>query len=260
MNYNKLLSQVFLKDKYYLKKVIEALNCQQKNVLEIGAGQGQISKLLAESAKFLYCVEIDPTLAEVTKEKLVNYANTKIIQADIRDVPLAKLGKKFVIFSNVPYHLSTRLLEYLIGYRKSIITNYLILQKEFVNKISAKAGDKSYSFISCLTKYNGKVRCLFDIPAGAFTPLPQVNSAFVEIKFYLKKPIKAKNEDFLFTLIKTVFKQRRKKMKTIIKQHFSSQALHALVKLDLDLNLRPEQTSLEDFCKISDCLAGVDNV
>lgn len=259
MNYNKLLSQVFLKDKYYIEKVIGALEYEQKNVLEIGSGQGQLSKIIAQKAKFLYCVEIDPALSEVTKTKLVNQANTKIIRADIRDVSLAKLGKKFVVFSNVPYYLSTKLIEYLIAYRKNIITNYLILQKEFVNKISAKPGDESYGFISCLTQYNGKVKHLFDIPAGAFTPSPQVNSSFIEIKFYRRKPIEAKNEDFLFTFIKTVFRQRRKKMKTIIKQHFSSQALNSLINLDLDLNNRPEQISLQDFCKISDCLADFNN-
>ncbi|MCF7916473.1 MAG: 16S rRNA (adenine(1518)-N(6)/adenine(1519)-N(6))-dimethyltransferase RsmA [Candidatus Omnitrophica bacterium] len=259
MKHNKLLSQVFLKNKYYIEKVVDALDHGRKNILEIGAGEGQISKIIAQKVKFLYCIEIDPRLAKITKNKLADQQNTKIIQADIRDVSLAKLGKKFVVFSNVPYYLSANLLEYLIYYRKNIITNYLILQKEFVNKISAKPGSKSYGFISCLTQYNGKVKRLFDIPAGAFIPSPKVNSSFIEVKFYQRKPIKAKNEDFLFALIKTVFTQRRKKIKTILKQHFSSRAFGSLTNLDLNLDMRPEQISLRDFCKISDCLDDFNN-
>lgn len=252
-----LLSQVFLTDNYYRKRVISALDCKQKNVLEIGAGDGRISKMISAKAKFLYCIEIDLKLSAIIKKELADNKNTKVICDDFRNISLTSLDKELVIFSNVPYHLSRELIKYLINYRKDIITSYLILQKEFVDKIRAKPGNKSYGVLSCLTQYNGKVKHLFNIPAGAFRPSPKVNSSFIEIEFYQKKPIQAKNEFFLFQFIKEVFKQRRKKIKTVVKEQFSPQALCSLVRLGIDLNQRPEQISLDDFCKISDCLHGL---
>ncbi len=248
-------SQVFLKDPYYIEKTVKAISCEGGIVLDIGAGDGQISSLIAEKAGFLYCLEIDPNLAGVIQQKLADRRKVKVIQADIRDVSLSDLGKKIIVFSNVPYHLSSKLIEYLVSFRKNIKTNYLILQKDFAKKLSHKSG-KPYGFISCMIQYYAKIKHLFDIPAGAFRPAPKVDSSLIELKFYQKKPFVAKNDDFLFRLVKKSFSQRRKKMANIIRQDFSVEALDALTKINLDLNKRPEQTSLEDFCKISDFISG----
>ncbi|MFO8052587.1 MAG: 16S rRNA (adenine(1518)-N(6)/adenine(1519)-N(6))-dimethyltransferase RsmA [Candidatus Omnitrophota bacterium] len=255
MRRNCSLSQIFLKDEYYINKVISALNCSKKNVLEIGSGAGQISKIIAEKANFLYCVEIDPKLAKVTKKELINRQNTEIIQADIRDVSLSNFKKKLLIFSNVPYHLSRKLIEYLIFYRKNITVNYLILQKEFAKKLSALPGSKMYGPMSCLIRYHAKIKHLFNIPAGAFRPSPKVSSSFVELKFYKEAPIIAKDKEFLFKLIKLSFKQRRKKISTIIKQKFPNKFINLSTRTDLDLNQRPEEIKLENFCKISNYLS-----
>jgi 16S rRNA (adenine1518-N6/adenine1519-N6)-dimethyltransferase len=257
MRQNRSFSQIFLKDRYYIKKVVSALDCRKKNVLEIGSGVGQISKVIAKRAKFLYCVEIDPTLAKATREELAKMKNSKTIQSDIRDISLLDFKENLLIFSNVPYQLSSKLIEYLVLYKKKITSSYLILQKEFAKKISANPGSKMYGPISCLAQYHAKIKHLFDIPAGAFRPSPKVSSSFVELKFSKKIPIPVKNKEFLFKLIALGFRQRRKKMSTLIKQEFSDESLKMLVKLNLDLNQRPEQISLEDFCKISNCLSGV---
>ncbi|MCF7873414.1 MAG: 16S rRNA (adenine(1518)-N(6)/adenine(1519)-N(6))-dimethyltransferase RsmA [Candidatus Omnitrophica bacterium] len=252
-------SQIFLKDKHYIEKVVSALDSNRKVVLEIGSGAGQISKLIAKKAKFIYCVEIDSKLAQATRDKLSSMQNTEVIQADIQDVLLSEFSKKLLIFSNIPFHLSSKLIDYLIFYRKNIAASYLILQKDFVKKISASPKTKSYGFISCLTQYYAKVKHLFDIPAGAFNPIPKVDSSFIELKFYKKKPVTAENEEFLFKFIKTCFNQRRKKISTIIKQEFLPGSLNLLNEFRIDLSQRPEQISLEDFSKISDCLYDFNN-
>jgi 16S rRNA (adenine1518-N6/adenine1519-N6)-dimethyltransferase len=247
-------SQVFLKDKYYIRKTVAALDCKGKTVLEIGAGCGQISRLIAEKSKLLYCVEIDLKLIEFLKINFAKNKKIKVIQADIRDISLLNFKENLIIFSNVPYHLSSQLIKYLINYRQQISTNYLILQKEFVEKISAKPGSKSYGLITCLAQYYGTIKHLFDIPAGAFVPSPKVKSSFIELEFYKTKPLNAENDDFLFNFIGISFKQRRKKIATIIRQQFSVEAVKQLIRLGLDLSRRPEQLSLDDFCKISDYL------
>ncbi|MCF7870770.1 MAG: 16S rRNA (adenine(1518)-N(6)/adenine(1519)-N(6))-dimethyltransferase RsmA [Candidatus Omnitrophica bacterium] len=254
MRQNNSFSQVFLQDEYYIRKTAAALDCDAKTVLEIGAGYGQISRLISEKSKFLYCVEIDSKLAEALKINFAKKEGIKVISADIREISLLNFKEKLMIFSNVPYHLSSQLIKYLIFYRKKISTSYLILQKEFVEKISAEPGSKLYGFITCLTQYYGKIRHLFDIPAGAFIPSPKVKSSLIELKFYQTTPLQAKNEDFLFNFIRISFKQRRKKIATIIRQQFSLEAVQRLIKSGLDLSRRPEQLPLRDFCKISDSL------
>lgn len=259
MRQNRSFSQIFLRDKYYIEKVVSALDCRKKNVLEIGSGVGQISKIIAKKAKFLYCVEIDSILAKVTREELAKMRNTKTIQADIRDISLIDFKENLLIFSNVPYQLSSKLIEYLVFYKKKITSSYLILQKEFVKKLSAKPGSKMYGPISCLAQYHAKIKHLFDIPAGAFRPSPKVSSSFVELKFFKEALAPVKDKEFLFKLIKLGFRQRRKKMSTLIKQEFSDESVNLLSKLDIDLNQRSEQIALEDFCKISDCLYDANN-
>ncbi|MCF7874794.1 MAG: 16S rRNA (adenine(1518)-N(6)/adenine(1519)-N(6))-dimethyltransferase RsmA [Candidatus Omnitrophica bacterium] len=254
MRQNNSFSQVFLKDKYYIRKAVAALDCRGKTVLEVGAGYGQISRLIAEKSKLLYCVEIDLKLIESLRTNFIKNKNIKVIQADIRDISLLNFKEKLIIFSNVPYHLSSQLIKYLINYRQQISKSYLILQKEFVEKISAKPGSKPYGLITCLAQYYGKIKHLFDIPAGAFAPSPKVKSSFIELEFYKTKPLNAENDGFLFNFIGISFKQRRKKIATIIRQQFSVEAVKRLIGLGLDLNRRPEQLSLEDFCRISDYL------
>ncbi|MCF7872846.1 MAG: 16S rRNA (adenine(1518)-N(6)/adenine(1519)-N(6))-dimethyltransferase RsmA [Candidatus Omnitrophica bacterium] len=259
MRQNRSFSQIFLKDKYYIGKVVSKLDCRGKSVLEIGSGAGQISKIIAKKAKFLYCVEIDPTLVKATREELAKAENTEIIQADIRDISLIEFKKNLLIFSNVPYHLSSKLIEYLVFYKKKVTSSYLILQKEFAKKISAKPGSKVYGPISCLVQYYAKIKHLFDIPAGAFRPSPKVSSSFVELKFFKEALTPVKDKDFFFKFIKLSFRQRRKKISTLIKQEFSDESLKLLSKLNIDLSQRPEQIALEDFCKISDCLYDFNN-
>ena len=149
MRFSKDLSQVFLRDKSYIKRIVDSLEIADRDVLEIGAGRGEVSRYLREKAKHLFCVELDGRLAMVLRDRFSSYDNVTIINDDILKVNMGVFGKELLVFGNVPYHISNQLIRHLVCYRRCIKTVYLTFQKEFAKKICAKPNDKPYSFMSC---------------------------------------------------------------------------------------------------------------
>jgi len=246
------LGQVFLKDQSYIEKILNCIDQNAKKIVEIGPGTGQITGSLVKQTKFLYCIEIDSRLCSFLKDKFSTLPQIKIIQSDILKFKLSELGKKITIFGNVPYYISSQLIDYLIYYRKYIQRVYLTLQKEFVQKLIAKKGSNQYGFLSCFIQYYAKVEKIFNIPAGAFEPHPKVDSSFITFEFYQKPPYKAKNEEFLFELIRKAFLNRRKKISNTVdvvanKEDFFS-------KLGVDSALRPQDISLKEYITIANKL------
>lgn len=252
MKLSKSLSQVFLKDKDCIHKILSNLDIRQKDVLEIGSGVGQMSERIAEQVKKLYCIELDSRFIPILKEKFAGNAKVEIIHADILKFDLKKLDRKIIVFGNVPYNISNSLIEYLVENRGYIEQTYLTLQKEFVEKLAAKASTKPYGFLSCYIQYYAKVERLFDIPAKAFSPVPQVDSAFIRLKFYPQPIFKAKDEDFLFKIIRQAFSQRRKKIINSLPRLADNPDILKLLNINPDN--RPENLSLKEYIHLTNKL------
>jgi 16S rRNA (adenine1518-N6/adenine1519-N6)-dimethyltransferase len=246
MKPKRFLSQNFLTDERYIQKILEHLDISGKNVLEVGAGKGQISIYLTREAKRLYCVEIDERFCNYLKDKFSKNSNVEIIHGDILNFPFSRLRKKAVVFGNIPYRISSLLVEYLIRHRAYILGAYLTFQKEFVQKIMAHHSSGQYGFISCYVQYYAKIDRLFDIPSGAFWPTPKVDSSFIKMEFYRVQPYVAIDENFLFRIIRKAFSCRRKK---IINSLSLAKDIFRSVKINPDL--RPENLSLKDYVAIA---------
>jgi len=244
--------QVFLTDVKYIQKIFNSLDVEGGQVLEIGPGKGVMSELLADLAKNLYCVEVDQRFCKFLRNKFSKKNNVEIINQDILKFQLSKLGRKIIVFGNVPYHISSELIKHLINCRKHIEVAYFTLQKEFVEKMVAKPSSDNYNFFSCYIQYYAKVEKLFEIKASAFDPVPKVDSAFSKITFYSDSPYKAKNEDFLFKVIRKAFSSSRKKMANAL--NLSKENQNFFKSVGLDLSLRPENFSLEDYVVIANQL------
>jgi 16S rRNA (adenine1518-N6/adenine1519-N6)-dimethyltransferase len=247
------LGQVFLKDKKYIKIIVSTLDIKGKNVLEIGPGEGVLSSCIAQAANKLYCVEIDSRLCRLLRQKFKDTQSVEIICSDILNFPIQELNKKVVVFGNVPYYISSNLVEYLVRNRCCIRSAQLTLQKEFVHKLTAVPATKSYCALSCYVQYYADVRRRFDIPAGAFKPAPKVDSTFVSLEFYRKPLYKVEDEELLFKIINTAFSQPRKKITSLVpgvknKCDFFS-------GLDIDSHARPQELSLIDYIKITQRLS-----
>ncbi|MDD5429934.1 MAG: rRNA adenine dimethyltransferase family protein, partial [Candidatus Omnitrophica bacterium] len=173
--------------------------------------------------------------------------------SDILNFPIQKLNKKVVVLGNVPYYISSSLIDYLICNRRYIYSAHLTLQKEFARKLTAVPATKPYCALSCYAQYYSDINRYFDIPAGAFKPTPKVDSTFISLEFYRKPRYGCKNEVFLFKVIDSAFSQPRKKIVNLMpgvknKCDFFS-------RLNVDPNARPQELSLVDYIKITQKLS-----
>ncbi len=252
MRQKRSFGQVFLKNQEYIQRILDSLDLEGKIVLEIGPGEGLITNYLIDRAKYLYCVEVDRSFCVFLKNKFRHKKNVEIIHADILKFPFSKLGKNITIFGNIPYQISSQLIKYLIDYREYIKVAYLTFQKEFVRKLTAKPSTHSYKFLSCYSQYYAKIKKLFDIPASAFEPIPRVDSAFSEINFYRKSPYNAKDEDFLFKIIRKAFVGRRKKIINSLPVIGDKYDFFSSLKIDPDS--RAENISLKEYIAIANKL------
>jgi len=249
------LGQVFLNDRTYIKKIIKTLNFSRKNILEIGPGRGQISEILAKKARNFYCVELDKRLASLLKNKFKTEKNVNIFQTDILKFPISALEKKLIIFGNIPYQISKKIIYYLIENRKFISCAYLTVQREFARKLCAQAKASEFGFLSCYMQYYSEAKIIFNIPAKAFKPIPKVNSSFIELKFYKESPYFFEDEKFLFDLIKCVFGQSRKKIINSLGRCIRPDDFEILKKnLNMDWDRRPKDIALSDYIKIAQVL------
>ena len=246
------LGQVFLKDKKIIERIINSLDITDKNVCEIGPGQGDISARILEKASYLWCIEIDPRLYKELEDRFSAKDKIKIVNSDILEFSFSGLGKDLVVFGNVPYYISSELIDLVVRDRKYIKKAYFMFQKEFAHKLLAKEKTPKFCFLSCLLQYHASIKKLFDIAPGAFSPHPGVDSSFVEIDFYDDYPLKAKDEKLLFDIIKKSFSQRRKKIINSLDFLKGKEVL--LDELGIALSSRPSDVSLSQYVALANAL------
>jgi len=216
--YRKKYGQNFLIDEAIARKEIEYCDISKKDVvLEIGAGKGILTKILAAKSKKVIAVEIDKHLYNNLKKLFLNQ-NIILINDDILKINFNDIPKFNKIVSNLPFQISLpitiKILDY--DFNKAV----LIYQKEFAERMIAKAGDKNYSRLSLLIYYKSVCKLIENIPNIKFSPAPKIDSSIVEIIPRKTPPFYLKNESFFFDLIKILFNHKRKKIKNNLKKHY----------------------------------------
>ncbi len=260
--HKKSLGQNFLHDENILNKIVTNLNVSQDDlIIEIGLGQGALTKKLKKLNCFLIGYEID----ERTKEFLLPLQDlkTKIIYQDIlkaeikKDITKNAYNKLFVV-ANLPYYITTPILEKLINEKLEIEEMILMVQKEVANRFAAKPGSKTYGSLSVFLNYYFDVVKLFDVSRNCFNPIPNVDSAVVKFIKNNKKDL-VKNEEIFFNLIKDAFKQKRKTIKNNLLNYDIKLIESVLIQNNLNLLSRAEMISIEVFIKISNLLSCQEN-
>lgn len=240
------LGQVFLYSRHYIQKIADNLKIDGANVLEIGPGRGAMTSILAAKAGSLVCVEIDSSLAQGLSRVFSANSKIKIVNQDILKFRFQDELSPMVIFSNAPYNISKDLIEYFIFNNRNISIAYLTFQKEFADKLFAVPGDEQYCALSCRAQFYSKVTHLFDIPAGAFQPVPKVESTFLRLDFLTKPDYDVIDEDFFWRLINRAFSQRRKKIANTL--NIGDEVFKCA---GIDKDSRPQDLSLSDYVKLS---------
>ncbi len=254
----KSLGQNFLVDKNIQKKIIRACNLTNQDiVLEIGAGFGNFSALLAPVVKKMYALEIDQRLYPYLEQSLILQDNCQVIKSDILKFNLNKflkdsaINQKIKVIGNIPYYISSPIIEHLISYRDDISVAFMTVQKEFGRRVVAVPGSKEYGSFSCFVQYYTFAKILFEIKKGCFKPSPKVDSCFLSLKFRDKPIVETDNEERLFKLIRTAFNQRRKTLRNSLEGFIEQEELKRFLdESGIDKNVRPEELSLKQFAEL----------
>ena len=252
----KRFGQNFLVDQQVIERIVASINPQAEDTLvEIGPGQGALTRPLLASGCKLHVLEIDRDLiAKMRLQNLVEQHQEKrffLHQADALQVDLnAVVGDgEFKLVGNLPYNISTPLIFRTFSWRKQISEMTFMLQKEVVERMAASAGDgKSYGRLSVMTQYYCKVEALFEVPPTAFFPAPKVDSAIVRLVPYKNLPVTVNNTDKFDQVVKAAFGMRRKTLRNALKPLFSAEQISAA---GIDPAARAEQLSLESFATLA---------
>lgn len=257
----KQLGQNFLHDPSVSESIIHKSNISTQDiVLEIGSGLGALTIPASKKAKKIFAVEKDHELISILKDHLKKFhiSNVDLIENDILKLDIQeiyqKAGKKIVVIGNLPYYISSQILIQLIEYRKYIQRAILMFQKELVNRLTASPGSKDYGRISVMLQYCSSIQTIASIHAGLFYPIPQVDSAVVEIVFH-DTPYQPTEEYFLFKVIKAAFGNRRKTLKNaLMRSEFhldASIAEKSLIGAGIDPVRRAETLTVKEFVELS---------
>lgn len=253
----KRLGQNFLVDENIKQKIARYCDFKPSDtVLEIGAGRGELTRLFADSVKKIYALEIDADLYGYLKDSLRGYKNAQIIKGDILKFDLKKYFNprkgKVKVFGNIPYYITSPILERLLRYKGQIDTIFITVQKEFAERICACAGSKDYSSFSCFIQYYARPQILFTIKRNSFFPRPKVDSCFLRLDIRRTPAVKVKNEKLFFKVIRAAFNKRRKTLRNSLKGIIGAQKLELFFgKYGIDRNIRPERLSLCDLANLT---------
>ncbi|MCK9594211.1 MAG: 16S rRNA (adenine(1518)-N(6)/adenine(1519)-N(6))-dimethyltransferase RsmA [Candidatus Omnitrophica bacterium] len=246
----KSLGQNFLVDRNIQRKLVEFCDFSRSDsVLEIGSGQGAMTGLIADKVKKLFALEIDSSLIPILKESLAGRDNAEVIHHDILKFDIKQLGeKKIKVFGNIPYYITSPIIERLLNYKEMISEIFLTVQKEFGQRIAASPGSKEYGSFSCFTQYYLEPKILFTVKKNSFHPVPKVDSCFLRLLVRKTPAVDVRDEQLLFKIIRTSFQQRRKTLRNSLADVVSKEKLEEFfAKYKINPKIRPEELSLQQF-------------
>jgi 16S rRNA (adenine1518-N6/adenine1519-N6)-dimethyltransferase len=256
----KRFGQHFLTDKQIIQRIIDAIApTPEQKIVEIGPGQGAITRPLLKKTGKLIAIELDRDLIPQLKHRCEDAGELTIHQADALEFDFKELidnNETLRLVGNLPYNISTPLIFHLLTYAKHISDMHFMLQKEVVDRMAAMPATSDYGRLSIMVQYHCKVTALFHVPPQAFNPPPKVDSSIVRIIPYRELPHRANNYKHFAHLVKTAFSQRRKTLRNCLKLIVTDADWE---KIHINSQLRPEQLSVSEYVKMSNMLTDAEH-
>ena len=249
----KSLGQNFLIDDKILNQIVNCVEIENKNILEIGPGTGNLTKyILSKKPKQFTVIEKDNEL--INNLKVQFKKNLNIINNDVLNVDEKSLFKgKAIVFGNLPYNISTEILsKWIINLKTDFWFESLVLmfQKEVADRIIANYNNSNYGRLSILANWKLIIKKICDIEPSSFSPKPKINSSL--LLFAPRKDFyKIKDPKNLEKITRIFFNNRRKMIKKPFNQIFNGDS-GILEKLNIDLNLRPQNLNFETYYKLTE--------
>src|SRR3712207_6081995 len=209
----KRLGQNFLVDESYARRIVRALAPRAgETVVEIGPGRGALTELLLDSGARVVAVEFDRELVGLLSGRFGSREEFKLVEADALDVDFCseiEPSREARVVANLPYNISTAILQRLLEQRRCLTEFVLMLQREVVERITARPGSSERGYLTVLVEAFCESEALFDVPPGAFRPVPKVWSTVARLR--VRETHAAGADEKLFTrLVGACFAQKRK--------------------------------------------------
>ena len=208
------LGQNFLVDTRIARQIVDSVVLDGAvSIVEIGAGHGALTEPLMERAQQLIALELDRDLIGGLRQRFCQSPKFQIIEADALNFDFCSLvatGRRMSIVANLPYDISTPILQRLIEQRGCISELVLMLQREVIDRITAQPGNSDRGYFSVLVQAYCEVEPLFDVPPTAFKPVPKVWSSVARFRFRENPIVEPEHESFFKTLLSAAFAQKRK--------------------------------------------------
>ena len=254
----KRLSQHFLQDTGIIHEIIAQAGFDESDhVFEIGAGLGALTLPLSKVVRHITAIEKDAQLADMLGKRLshagvdnVNLINDDILAFDLSKVIDLSL-KKIRVIGNLPYNISSPLLEKFIKNRNLVSRAILMFQYEFARRLIAPPGNKEYGAMTVLIQYHASLTPLLDVPKEAFYPKPKVDSMVLELDLDSPHPRRTEDEETFEMVVKGAFAHRRKTLLNSLKGTLSSRSINEIVaaldRCAIDPTKRAENLDIDDF-------------
>ncbi len=249
----KRLGQNFLVDRKVIGRVVEACSLSlEETILEIGPGQGALTRVILPHVKHVVAVETDAALAARLEAEL-GAANVTVHRADILKFDLSLLPHPVKVVGNIPYNISTPIIARAIEHREMFTSLFITVQYEFGARLVAVPGTKDYSSLSCFVQMFASPKILFKISPGAFAPAPKVMSCFMQVDLRRGRPAEAVDSEACFIrVVRQAFQQRRKNLLNSLALFGPKDRLGALLKAaGVDPQARAGDVTIAQYARIA---------
>ncbi len=260
----KFFGQNFIIDQNVLANIVDASEVDNETcVIEIGPGLGSLTEHLLNRSKKVLAFEIDKDLIPILEENFATYDNFFLVNKDILEVNINEYidkyfgaATKIALVANLPYYITTPIILKLLSETNRIKSYTMMMQDEVANRLCSKPDVKDYNALSVCIQYRAKAKKVLPISRHIFVPKPNVDSAVIRLDTYDKPPYQVTDETFFFKFIRDAFSQRRKTLVNNLKStgYNKDIVLKVLEELDINVSIRSEALTIEDFVKLSNRL------
>jgi 16S rRNA (adenine1518-N6/adenine1519-N6)-dimethyltransferase len=247
------LGQHFLTDASWQERIARAIRIDGGMWVEIGAGHGEMTMRLAQSATKVYAIELDRRLAERLREVTAPYQNVQVIESDVLAVDFDKLtgGAPFSVYGNLPYYITSPILHRLFEHVGRISAIHIVIQVEVAVRIVSRPGRRDYGYLSVVSHWFSRPEIVFRIPPGAFRPRPKVASALMSFRMPGERAKHSIEDETAFLeFVKECFAQKRKTLRNNLRRRLGARTEEVLKEAGLSLDARAEQLSVSDFAAL----------
>jgi len=222
--------------------------------IEIGAGHGEMTALVARHAEQVMAIELDATLLPQLQQRTAPLGNVTVVPGDVLALDLAELAgnRSFCVYGNLPYYITSPIVHRLFEHAEKLEAAFLVMQLEVAMRIAAQPGVRDYGYLSALAQFYSRPEILLRIPPGAFRPPPKVASALVALRPPGRRArLGVTDERAFLEFVKRCFAQKRKTLRNNLRAVAEPERFEQILEeLGVSGNARAEELTLEQFAAL----------